>query len=190
MQCTDKTSRIVGLNDSPPVLTKRKWTPIIFRHYELLRYILIIHCRNMQAAKIDIGKGRLDMEQHLPWVIWKGKGHHHRWWIYESLQGKDLLYLKTDASGVGLVAGFLQVWGSLCFSLDKAYDDTAFHLIVYIGKMLISTETRYSNIEREALGILYSLEKFNSYCFIFEVSIITGHKPLLSIYKKSVITLS
>ena len=43
---------------------------------------------------------------------------------------------------------------------------------------------KYSNIEREALGILYGLEKFHHYCFAIEVSIITDHKPLISIFKK------
>ena len=34
------------------------------------------------------------------------------------------------------------------------------------------------------LGILYRLEKFHHYSFAREVSIITGHKPLVAISKK------
>ena len=40
--------------------------------------------------------------------------------------------------------------------------------------------------ERETLGILYG----HHYCFDREVSIITDHKPLITIFKKDVGTLS
>ena len=43
---------------------------------------------------------------------------------------------------------------------------------------------RYSNIERDALGILYGLEKFPYYYFAREVSITTDDKPLIAIFKK------
>ena len=49
---------------------------------------------------------------------------------------------------------------------------------------------RYSNIEREALGILHGLEKFHHYYFAKKVSIITNHKLLMIIFKKDVATLS
>ena len=52
------------------------------------------------------------------------------------------------------------------------------------------TEQRYSNIEREALGILHDFEKFHHYCFGREVLIITDHKLLVSICKKDVARLS
>ena len=51
-------------------------------------------------------------------------------------------------------------------------------------------ECRYSNIEHKALGILHGLEKFHHYCFGREVLIITYHKPLVSMFKKDVATLS
>ena len=50
-------------------------------------------------------------------------------------------------------------------------------------------EKRYTNIEREALGILHRLENFHHYCIAREVSIITDHKPLVTIFKKDVATL-
>ena len=48
---------------------------------------------------------------------------------------------------------------------------------------------RYSNIEREALGILHGPKKIHHYCFAKEVSI-RDHKPLVAIFKKDVVTLS
>ena len=54
----------------------------------------------------------------------------------------------------------------------------------------MGAEWRYSNIEHEALGILYDLEKFHHYCFSREVFVIMDHKPLLSMFRKDVATLS
>ena len=55
---------------------------------------------------------------------------------------------------------------------------------------MTSTETHYSNTEREVLGILHDIEKFHHYCFSLEVSVITDHKPLMAIFKNDVATLS
>ena len=48
----------------------------------------------------------------------------------------------------------------------------------------MGAEHRYSNIKREALGILHGLKKFHHYCFAREVYVINDHKPLVSIFKK------
>ena len=55
---------------------------------------------------------------------------------------------------------------------------------------LSSIEQWYSNIEREALGILHGLEKFHHYFFAHEVHVTTHHKPLVAIMGKDVATLS
>ena len=58
------------------------------------------------------------------------------------------------------------------------------------SKSLTSTECRYSNIEREALGILHDLEKFHHYCFARDITVITDHKPMVAIFKTDVVMLS
>ena len=73
---------------------------------------------------------------------------------------------------------------------DKMPDNSILRPIAFASKSPTGEEKRYSNIEREALGILYSLEKFYHYCFARAVSIITDHKPLITIFKKDVATLS
>ena len=54
----------------------------------------------------------------------------------------------------------------------------------------MGTEHRYSNIEREALGILHGLKKFHHYCFVREECVIIDHKPLESIFKIDMAMLS
>ena len=61
--------------------------------------------------------------------------------------------------------------------------------IVFASKSISSAKKRYSNIEKEELGILHGLEKLHHYCLVTQVSIITDHKPLLPIFKKDIATL-
>ena len=79
---------------------------------------------------------------------------------------KKPLTLQVDASGRGLRCALIQENGP----------------VAYAGKSLIGAETRYSNIERELLGIVYSLERFHEYVYGRHVTIETDHKPLVSIY--------
>ena len=101
-----------------------------------------------------------------------------------------LLYLETDVSRVGLGAVLLQLHKGLMCQKDVAPDNTILHPIAFASKSLTVAESRYSNIEWDALGILHGLKKFYHYCFAMEVLIITDHKLLVAIFKKDVATLS
>ena len=101
-----------------------------------------------------------------------------------------LLYLETDASGIGLRAALLQLRDDTSCQTHMAPDNRILCPIAFASKSLMGVECRYSNIEHEALGILHGLEKFHHYCFGREVLMITGHKPLVSMFKKDVATQS
>ena len=64
-----------------------------------------------------------------------------------------LLYLETDASGIGLGAALLQLWDNMGCQKDTAPDNTILHPIAFASKSLTGAEQRYSNIEHKALGI-------------------------------------
>ena len=68
------------------------------------------------------------------------------------------LYLETDASGVGLGVSLLQTWGGPTCQKDTAPDNTILCPIAFASKSLTGAGHRYSNIEREALGILHGLK--------------------------------
>ena len=53
---------------------------------------------------------------------------------------------------------------------------------------LTDTDTRYAKIERELLGMVGGLEKFHYFTFGHPVQILTDHKPLISISKKSLVS--
>ena len=97
-----------------------------------------------------------------------------------------LLYLETNTSRVGLDAALLQTHEGTSGQKDMVPNNIMLCPIVFASKSLTGTECRYSNIEREALGILHGLEKFHHYCFAREVHIITDHKPWVAIFKNDV----
>ena len=71
---------------------------------------------------------------------------------------KEPIYLEIDLLEVGLGGGLL-LWP-----------------IAFATKSLFSAKTHYSNIEREALGIVHGLQKFQHYHFAREVNDIADHK--------------
>ena len=101
-----------------------------------------------------------------------------------------LLYIETDVSRVGLEATLLQTRDNMSCHTDEVPHNSILRPITFASKSLTRAEKRYSNIETEALDILYGFEKFHHYCFAMELGIITEQKPLVTIFKKDVATLS
>ena len=56
--------------------------------------------------------------------------------------------------------------------------------ISYASRALIPAETRYAQIEKEALAIVFAVEKFHEYTFGKRVKVYSDHKPLEAIMKK------
>ena len=50
---------------------------------------------------------------------------------------------------------------------------------------LSKTESNYSNIERELLGVVFVLTHFKHFTYGRPVTIISDHKPLVLLFKKS-----
>ena len=82
--------------------------------------------------------------------------------------------IQTDASKTGLSTVLLQEGKP----------------IVYASRTLTETECRYSNIERELLGVVFGLERLNHYTFGKPITVETDHQPLTSIWKKTIATSS
>ena len=56
--------------------------------------------------------------------------------------------------------------------------------IAYASKALTDTETRYAQIEKELLSVIFGLERFHQYTYGRTVQVRSDHKPLESILKK------
>ena len=76
--------------------------------------------------------------------------------------------IQADASSTGLGA---------CLMQDS-------RPVAYASRSLTDTESRYVQIEKELLAIVFAVTKFHSYIYGREVLIESDHKPLESIVKK------
>lgn len=56
--------------------------------------------------------------------------------------------------------------------------------VAYASSALTDTQTRYSQIEKETLAVVFGTEKFHQYIYAKTVKVHTDHKPLESIFKK------
>ena len=86
----------------------------------------------------------------------------------EVLRYYDSTKPHVGASQRGLGAALLQANGPMAFA----------------SKSLTETESRYSNIEREMLGIVFGLYRFHQYVYGRHVEVHTDHEPVESIYTK------
>ena len=75
--------------------------------------------------------------------------------------------LRTDASNSGLGAVLLQYIDGVAFP------------IAYASRKLLPREIRYSVVERECMGILYGIKKFEYYLVGREFILEVDHKPLV-----------
>lgn len=81
--------------------------------------------------------------------------------------------ISSDASSFGLGAVLLQ------------RHDNEWMPVAYASRVMSDAETRYAQIEKEMLAISFACEHFHQYIFGQVVEVETDHKPLVSIFKKS-----
>ena len=62
--------------------------------------------------------------------------------------------------------------------------------IAFASKSLTDTETRYANIERELLAIVFACQQFNTYILGRPFTVESDHKPLEMIHQKSLASAS
>lgn len=87
---------------------------------------------------------------------------------------KDRTRVVTDASGVGL--------GAILIQFDKEGKP---RVISYASKSLSDCEKRFSSTEKEALAIVWGIERFQMYLLGIEFELETDHQPLVTIFGRN-----
>ena len=81
-------------------------------------------------------------------------------------------FITVDASLVGISAILTQ----------KGIDPDTSKVVAYASRAFTSVEQRYSQTEKEALGVVWGIKHFHLYIYGSPFSLITDHKPLEIIY--------
>ena len=98
------------------------------------------------------------------------------------------LYIEVDTSKKGIGAILLQE-DPIMKNDSKPGSDIPTNLrpISYASKTLSLIESNYSNIECELLGLLFAITHFKHFTYGRLVHVITNHKPLVSLFRKSLV---
>ena len=79
--------------------------------------------------------------------------------------------IACDASNVGIEA-----------VLFHRYEDGSERPVANSSKTLSQTQRNYSQIQKEALSIVFALRKFHHFLYGRKFILVTDHKPLLSLF--------
>ena len=99
------------------------------------------------------------------------------------------IYIETDALKKGTGVVMLQpddsVENTSCTEVQNNLRP-----VFYTSKTLTATESNYSNIECEMLGIVFSVLHFKNFTYGRQIHIITDHKPQITLFAKNLATTS
>ena len=69
--------------------------------------------------------------------------------------------------------------------LSHIMDDGQERPIAYASRTLTAAEKNYSQLEKEALGVVFAVQKFHNYLYVREFIIESDHRPLSFIFSSS-----
>lgn len=118
--------------------------------------------------------------------------HHDAPWVWGQQQQEAFECLKTRMASHKVMKYFNQsleteviVDASPCglgAILSQISPNGQSDVVAYASRSLTDPENRYSQTEREALGVIWGIEHFHLYLYGSAFTVVTDHKPLESIF--------
>ncbi|RXN08425.1 retrotransposon-like family member retr-1 [Labeo rohita] len=111
-------------------------------------------------------------------------------WHWETEQQKSFERLKSLVSNTPVLKYF-DVNKEIMLSVDASAEGLGAvllqegHPVAFGSRSLTECQKRYAQIEKELLAIVYGCEKFHQYVYGKTVQVETDHKPLETVFKKS-----
>ena len=93
------------------------------------------------------------------------------------------MFIECDASKQGIGCVMLQPDDNIPADMSNGIPSNL-RPVAYASKSLSEAEQNYANIERELLGVVFSLETFKHFTSGRQMNIITDHKLLTSLFSK------
>ena len=95
------------------------------------------------------------------------------------------IYIETDASKKGIGMVLMQPDPNVQ-NTSKTVVPNNLRPVFYASKTLTTTESNYSNIESEMLGVVFGVLHFKHFTYGQHITVITDHKPLITLFKKNI----
>ncbi len=177
-----------GVQPDPAKVAALEKMPVPECKADLQRYLGMVNFLGKFISNLSAKTTALRslLENRTPWQ-WNHE-HQAEWEQLQNILTREpvlrffdparMTKVSTDASKDGLGAVLLQLW------------DGAWLPVAYASRALTPAETRYAQIEKETLGIVFGCERFHEYVYGRPTVVETDHKPLIAIAKKKLCDLT
>ncbi len=152
--CVQDVQRFLGM-----ITYMAKWIPELSQKAAPLRQLL--NAKN---------EWQWDMQQEAAWQLLRGCLSERP--VLQYYDPQRPIKLSSDASKDGLGATILQL------------HDQKWLPVAYASRAMTDAETRYAQIEKELLSIVFGCQRFHQFVFGAHFIAETDHKPLVNIFQK------
>ena len=103
--------------------------------------------------------------------------------VKKVLQSSNLLIHFDPTKSLVLVCNASPV--GVCAILSHRFDDGTEKPISYVSRTLTPAERIYSQLDKEALAIIFGIKHYHQYLYRHKFTILSDHKPLMHILSES-----